>query len=293
MKSYPTGVLMVMGLLCFSGCGDSGLGGGAYQATSVVVLPPDLSADAESDTNVESGADNSVAASPGSVPGNFRGRIVLTGSAPTLSLIHAKGANIKDAVVCSAEDMPNEKLLIGANNGVANVFINIRKVPKGTPKPSPTEEAVLFDQKNCRFLPHCLVVPTNQLVKVLSNDSVSHNTHSYPTKNDGINQTVTPGDRDGNLQFVYTVSERQPVKVSCDFHTWMNAWHLPVDHPFAALSDADGNFEINDLPAGNHEFTVWHEAAKGKFVNRKLKVTIRASQTTTEEIEYAASLLAL
>jgi hypothetical protein len=73
----------------------------------------------------------------------------------------------------------------------------------------------------------------------------------------------------------------------------MIAWHLPVDHPFVALTDADGNFEITDLPSGDHVFTVWHEAAKGKFVKRKLKVTVQPGQTTTQEIEYPASQLEL
>ena len=294
MKSISTIVFMAIGLLFVSGCDDSGLGGGASQETSVVVLPADLLTDAEGDTDeVEPDSDGGGAEAAGSGPGIFSGRVVLTGTVPTLAPIHAKGADIKDADVCSAADMPNEKLVTGADNGVANVFIYMQKAPKGTAPPTPLDEAVIFDQKNCRFLPHCLVVPTGQLVKVLSDDTVGHNTHSYPSRNGAVNQTVEPGDREGKLQFTYKSSEREPLRVVCDFHSWMIAWHLPVDHPFAALTDADGNFEIKDLPSGDHVFTVWHEAAKGKFVNRKLKVTVQPGQTTTQEIEYAASQLEL
>jgi plastocyanin len=294
MKSIFTIVFMAISLPFIAGCGDNGLGGGASQETSVVVLPADLLTDGEGDAvEIEPDSDDGGTEATGNGPGNFSGRVVLTGTAPTLGPIHTKGANIKDAEVCAAVDMPNERLVTGADNGVANVFIYMQKAPKGTAKPTPLDEAVIFDQKNCRFLPHCLVVPTGQLVKVLSNDTVGHNTHSYPARNNAINNTVSPGDRVGALQFTYKSSEREPLRVVCDFHSWMIAWHLPVDHPFVALTDADGNFEITDLPSGDHVFTVWHEAAKGKFVKRKLKVTVQPGQTTTQEIEYPASQLEL
>lgn len=292
--SHTVGLIAVgLCLLSFSGCGEYGLGGGAYQATSVVVLPPDLSEDAESSDDVESDAGDAAVASAGSGPGSFSGRVVLTGNAPDLGLIFAKGANIKDPEVCSAVDMPNEKLVTGADNGVANVFIYLQKAPKGTPEPVVSESAVIFDQKNCRFLPHCLVVPVGQTVKVLSDDSVAHNTHTNPKRNQSVSSLVGANDREGKLQLVYKLAEREPFPVTCDFHSWMIAWHLPVDHPYVALTDADGNFQIDGLPAGKHDFTVWHEAAKGKFVNRKLKVSITAGATTTQEIEYAASQLDL
>jgi hypothetical protein len=32
-----------------------------------------------------------------------------------------------------------------------------------------------------------------------------------------------------------------------------------VDHPYAAVTDKDGKFKIDLLPAGEYEFRVWHE----------------------------------
>ncbi|MCH2212035.1 MAG: hypothetical protein MK110_12085 [Fuerstiella sp.] len=293
MKSFPAFTLIVFGTLFLSGCSDNGIGGGASQATSIVVLPPDLFGAAEEDSGNDLSESPGTTTSAGDGTGNLSGQVVMTGDVPAVGLIHAQGAAVKDAVACSAEDMPNEKLVLGGGNGVANTFVYIKKAPKGTPRPTPVEEAVIFDQKNCRFLPHCLVVPTGQLVKVLSDDTVSHNTHSYPSRNAAVNQTVDPGDRVGKLEFVYKSAEKEPVRVVCDFHTWMSAWHLPVEHPYAALTDADGNFEINDLPSGDHVFQVWHEAAKGKFVNRKLKVQIRPGETTSVKIDYPSSQLEL
>ena len=294
MKFNPVIVVLVIELFCVSGCSDTGLGlgGGAYQATSIVVLPPDLGI--AGDSNGDAGSDVAdITASAGSGPGNFRGRVVLTETVPALPAIHGKGADVKDAEYCSAEPLPNEKLVVGSDSGVANVFIYLQKPPRGTPKPEVTDVPVDFDQKNCRFVPHCLVVPVGQTIRILSGDGIAHNTHTYPKRGAQTNQGVTPNDRDGVLRFAYQRAENEPLVVKCDLHTWMTAWHLPVDHPYVALTDADGNFEIQNLPSGDHMFTVWHEAAKGKKIHRRLKVTIVPGETTTEVIKYPVSELEL
>jgi hypothetical protein len=73
----------------------------------------------------------------------------------------------------------------------------------------------------------------------------------------------------------------------------MNAWHLPLDHAFGAVSNATGDFEIANLPVGKHAFIVWHEAANGGFVQRKLEVEIKAGETAEVSIDYPVSLLKL
>ncbi len=294
MKLNPAIAVIVIELFCVTGCSDTGLGGGAYQATSVVVLPPDLGVSGDSNGDTGSGGDIDTATlADSSSPGNFSGRVVLTGTAPTLAPIHGKGADVKDAEYCSAETLPNEKLVIGTDNGVANVFIYLQRPPRGTPKPEVSDVPVDFDQKNCRFVPHCLVVPVGQTVRILSDDGIAHNTHTYPKRGVQTNQGVAPKDRDGVLRFAYRAAENEPLVVKCDLHTWMTGWHLPVDHPYAALTDLDGNFKIEGLPSGDHMFTVWHEAAKGKKIHRRLKVTITSGETTTQDIEYPVSELAL
>jgi hypothetical protein len=55
----------------------------------------------------------------------------------------------------------------------------------------------------------------------------------------------------------------------------MLAYQLPLDHPYAALTDADGKFTISDLPSGSHNFTLWHEGKK----LRNYKVTVKAGET--------------
>ena len=96
---------------------------------------------------------------------------------------------VRDAAVCGAHDIPDESLLVGEGNGVANVFVYLASVPKGAVSAVPTEP-IVFDQKGCRYVPHALVVRTNQLVKVKSDDAVQHNVHTVTQRNAPFNQLV-------------------------------------------------------------------------------------------------------
>jgi hypothetical protein len=267
-----------------AGCTENG--GGASVVPSVAFI----AADAGEASGAEAEADSPGAAS--AVPGKIVGKVILSGTAPTLALAVTKGAEIKDKEVCAATDLPDERLLVGDGGGVQNVFVYMQKAPKGTPKAEGLPE-FLFDQKNCRFEPHCAVMQVNQVVKVLSNDPVAHNTHTNPTKNASVNSGVAPMDREGKLTFAYRKAEVAPFAVTCDYHSWMRAYHLPLEHPFAAVTGQDGSFTIADVPPGKHTFSVWHEAVDGNFIERKLTVEVKSGEETPLNIDFPASKLKL
>jgi hypothetical protein len=272
-----------LALTAVSGCGNYGGGAGVVPQVSFIAAG-----------GVEEDSAGAAADAGAELPtGNLKGKVVLSGAAPSLPLLISKGSAVKDAEVCAAEDVPDERLVLAADGAVANVFVYLPKAPKGAKPAEVLAEPFLFDQKTCRFLPHATIIPVKQTVKVLSNDAVAHNTHTFPFKNAGINSTVNPMDREGLVSFAYSKAEAVPIAVKCDFHAWMNAWHLPLDHAFGAVSNATGEFEIANLPVGKHAFIVWHEAANGGFVQRKLEVEIKAGETAEVSIDYPVSLLKL
>jgi len=288
-RSGVFGLTSAAAVICAAGCSEYGqpaVGGGATVVPQVVFLASDAGA-ADAETSVAAEASSEVAL------GSIRGRVQMVGGAPEMKLLVKAGDDIKDKEVCAAVDVPDERLMVSGDGGVANVFVYLQKAPKGgRPLETPAEPFV-FDQKNCRFYPHTVVLPVNQTVRVLSNDSVAHNTHTYPSKNNSVNSGVAPMDRDGKLEIVYRKAEAVPLAVKCDYHAWMNAWHLPLDHPYGAVTNEAGEFAIADIPAGTHSFVVWHEAADGNFVQRKLAVEVKAGEETEVKIEYPATLLKL
>lgn len=60
-----------------------------------------------------------------------------------------------------------------------------------------------------------------------------------------------------------TADDRAPSGISCNsFSAFMQAYVWKFKHPFATVTDEDGNFEIKDCPVttnGKLELWIWHE----------------------------------
>jgi hypothetical protein len=223
--------------------------------------------------------------------GSLKGQLVLDGDLPTIKALVTKGdAAAKDSAVCAAQDVPDEKLVVDpASKGIANVVIYLSKKPaKVHPDLVKSKEKELtFDQKGCRFSPHVMLVRTDQQVRVLSEDAVAHNTHTNPIKNNPQNFIVTPNDRVGVLLKPMTLVERTPTKVTCDIHPWMSSYWVILDHPYAAITDEKGNYEIANLPVGTHEFVIWQEQCG--YLDKKYSVTIKAGDNEQKPLKFTAA----
>jgi len=223
--------------------------------------------------------------------GTLSGTIKLVGTAPTPKVIVAKGTAKRDTNVCGAEvAIIDQSLQVGEGNGIANVFIYIDKAPPGAPIPAAPTESAVFDQKGCVFLPHAMVVRSSQTVLIKSQDDAGHNTHTYPGRSRSFNGAIRALERDG-VPLIYNKHERTPFPVKCDMHSWMQAFHLALDHPWGTITRADGSFELKGLPATELTLRVWHEKAGGKggFLERKLKVTIPKDGSATVDKEFQLS----
>jgi hypothetical protein len=74
------------------------------------------------------------------------------------------------------------------------------------------------------------------------------------------------------------------VRFKCDVHPWMAAYIGVVAHPYFAVTDAGGAFEITNLPPGTYTLEAWHE----RFGRRTAQVTIGARQAQTVTFSFAA-----
>lgn len=270
------GVLCIGGMMILPGCSQGLGGGGSIEPTVDIKL----------DTVAE--ADDTQAAVAVAGYGSVSGRVIVEGAVGDLGPYLPAG-ELKDPTVCVREQIPDERVIVGSDGGLANVFVFLPRKPAGTKEgaAAPPAEPVIFDQKTCTFLPHALLLRAGQELRVLNADAIVHNTHTNPKSNSAFNSTVKPGEREG-IPVVYQRAEREPVRVVCDFHPWMLAWHLPLDHPYGALTGEDGGFTIADVPAGKHKFAVWHEGHKlGDYT-----VEVVPDQETPLEIKITAAQLA-
>ena len=80
------------------------------------------------------------------------------------------------------------------------------------------------------------------------------------------------------------------MRVASDFHPLMQGYWLALDHPYAAVTDKQGRFVIENLPPGQHIVKIWHERVG--YIERKLNVVIEPGKITAQPtIKIEASTL--
>lgn len=176
------------------------------------------------------------------------GKVVFDGEKPEVKPLVIDPAKSEG---CGKVDTTNESLVIGANGGIKNVVVTV-EIAGATVKAS--EKPVVLDQKTCRFEPHVTIVPVGTTVEYKNSDTISHNVHTYPTKNDQLNKMVGAGATE-----TQKLDKEDRVEIKCDIHPWMNSWLVVANTNHYAVTDANGAFTIAGLPAGEHKAKFWHE----------------------------------
>jgi len=172
----------------------------------------------------------------------------------------------KDPEYCGKFGLKEETMVVNPDNGgIANVgvWLSVGKTDKVKPTIHPdlkklAAEKVKIDNKECRFTPHMLTVWTEQSIELGNGDPVGHNTKidTLNNANPPINQLIPAGK---SIDHKFKAEETLPVKVSCSIHGWMNGWIIVRDTPYAVVTDADGKFKIENVPAGKWKFRFWQE----------------------------------
>lgn len=226
--------------------------------------------------------------------GSIKGRFVFGGDAPAAAELKAD----KDVEVCGKHKLLAEELVVGADKGVANVVVFVRdKDVKVNPELKATEPAVL-DNQSCRFEPHVTFVQVGQPLVIKNSDTIGHNSNVATLKNPPSNNLIAAG---GETKLTFASDEAIPAQVTCNVHPWMKGWIVVRPNPYAAVSKADGTFEIKGVPAGEVELQFWHEKAgyvgemtiggKAEKVSKgRKKVAVAAAGTDLGDIVLAPGI---
>jgi hypothetical protein len=124
------------------------------------------------------------------------------------------------------------------------------------------KDTVEIDQPCCRFIPHVLAAREGQKLVIKNSAPIPHNTNYIGGVKNGVGgfPFIMAGD-----QFTLPnplVADRAPISLTCSIHFWMKAFVRVFDHPYFAVTGADGNFEIKDAPVldGKLRIFYWQES---------------------------------
>lgn len=139
---------------------------------------------------------------------------------------------------------------------VKNALVIVEDVKKG--KTVPISD-ITIDNKDCRFEPLVGIAFRGRNFVIKNSDPMFHNVKLSVILQDK-RMTVYNLNFPKKDQFM-----TMPIKVTglhqikCDAHSWMRSYIYVSEHPYVAITDSSGNFEIKDLPPGRYKVKIWHE----------------------------------
>jgi len=199
-----------------------------------------------------------LAAGPIAKAADITGKITLKGAAPKEKDV----PQIKDDPNCGklhTMAATTHHYIVGAGGELANAVVSLTGISgKST---GASASPVVLDQKGCEYSPIIFAVQTGQKITVKNSDPIMHNVHAMPKEGSGNkeeNKAQMPGG--GDLTFSCPGPE-EFLKFQCEVHNWMFSWVTVFEHPYFAVSGADGTFKIPNVPPGKYTIQVAHRKA--------------------------------
>lgn len=188
----------------------------------------------------------------------------------------------KDCVANAGPNPQSEAILVAADGGLQNAFVYV----KAGLDPSYTYDApagpVELDQKGCIYTPRVLGVRVGQAIDVVNSDPTLHNVHAMPMVNQEFNKSQPI--QNSHMLHTFTAPEVM-VRFMCNVHNWMASYVGVMEHPYFAVTDATGKFEIKNLPPGTYTVEAWHE----KFGRKTMEITVGEKQAQTMGLSFTAT----
>jgi plastocyanin len=177
-------------------------------------------------------------------PGSIRGKVELRRIAPAVE----RRPGVADLSLAATRDVPDRLTSV----------VYLESAPRGAFEQTEGGHAVM-DQRNESFVPHVLAITTGTTVDFPNSDRFYHNVFSLSkTKTFDLGRYAAGHSR--------PVRFDRPgiVRVFCDIHSHMNAFILVFSHPFFALTDGDGRYHIDNVPAGTYGVIAWNEGTQSE-----------------------------
>jgi hypothetical protein len=171
-----------------------------------------------------------------------------------------------------------ETWLVGQNRGLANCVVTLKATqPANRVKPLPLPKTIV-DKVGVRYVPRVLVVTPDTEVVFRNRESPCRGFY------------VAGGRAAHQFNFLIHEGRQESVtfqapdlcSLTCPVRPYAKGYIRVVDTPYYAVTDAQGHFSIKNVPAGEYQVTVWHEAV-GKLSKEAgpLQVTIKDKEEIT------------
>lgn len=146
----------------------------------------------------------------------------------------------------------------------------------------------LLDQVRCVYKPQMIAIRQGMRMVVLNGEDIGHNVKiNDPNGFNEGNNTMPPK----SLQLLNWKAGNNLNTIECNVHGWMKGNAMIFNHPYYAISSADGSFELKNVPAGdvtlqmrNVTYIDPQSGGKGKATGYTFK--LGAGETKTIDVKF-------
>jgi hypothetical protein len=203
--------------------------------------------------------------------GTIHGQVVFQGLTPTRTFLPV----YKNRDICGNQ-VPDESLLVGPSGEIRNVVAVLDGITAGK---SPSSTLAVLDNRSCAFVPRVQTVTVGQPLELRNSDPILHDAHARLNFRGTLFNVGLPVWRRVRHQF------RDPglVVIDCNvLHTWMRAYIVVTEHPYATVTDVEGRFTLGHVPAGQYTLRLWHE----RLGKQTTAVSVTANQAISLTLVY-------
>ncbi len=213
--------------------------------------------------------------------GSVKGVVKFDGEAPKSTKVNLGGDAKCEAM--HAGGMQSENVVV-KDGKLQNVIVHVKSGAEKWKFETPTDKPV-FDQVGCQYVPHVMGVMVDQKFTIRNSDDMTHNVHATPSINSEFNMSQPKKGEASDKSF----SEPEvAARIQCDVHKWMGAYIGVFAHPFFAVTNDKGEFEIK-LPPGDYELEAWQETSGSKLDGpHTVKVTVKEGAPATQDFTFKA-----
>jgi len=231
--------------------------------------------------------------------GTIKGVAIWKGAVPKIPPLAVKA----DVDTCG-ETVPSPVLKVDPKSkGLQNVLVYLEQIEQGK---APAEKYWLHMGKDesaktpgsevCQFKEHIFAFVRTQPAALINFDPILHNPHFFNEKHSSVFNIAMPTP---NREIDHTLLRGNGVGLpyQCDVHVHMNGYTGGFDHPYFAVTDAEGKFEISGVPPGTYVLVAWHEGYKiEKIISSRpaydephivqKQVDVKSKDTVEEHFEF-------
>jgi Polysaccharide lyase family 4, domain II len=171
--------------------------------------------------------------------------------------------------------LPAERYVI-KDRKIKNVVVYIEDIKAGKPVP---DDPVTLTNLQCAFVPHVAIGFKGNTFIERNDDPIPHNIHTYWSGKTLYNIEL-PGE---DMSITKPLTKTGLIEIECDTHHWMHGYLQVFDHPYATVTNEDGEFYLKDVPPGTYTLVAWHE-----MLNRirMYDVKVESGKVTRLKLEY-------